>query len=75
MLPTVRFVDAENAAFNQQIIRQADVVWIQNNCISHPQYWSVVNRCKLAGIQLRYFAFASAEKCAEQLALEDQKER
>ncbi|GEM_PF-1323849 len=75
MLPTVRFVDVENAAFNQQIIRHADVVWIQNNCISHTQYWSVVNRCKLAGVQLRYFAFASAEKCAEQLALEDQKER
>ena len=75
MLPSVRFVDVENVSFNQDIIRHADVVWIQNNCISHSQYWSIVNRCKLSGVQLRYFAFASAEKCAEQLALEDQKEK
>lgn len=55
------------------IIRNADVVWIQNNCISHPQYWSIVKNCKLAGVQMRYFAFASAEKCAEQLVDWDQK--
>ena len=73
LLPTVRFVDTENVSFNPEIIRHADVVWIQNNCISHPQYWNIVKYCKLAGVQLRYFAFASAEKCAEQLATEDQK--
>ena len=50
-----------------------DVVWIQNNCISHPQFWSIVKNCKLAGVQMRYFAFASAEKCAEQLVDWDQK--
>ena len=73
MLPTVKFVDASNMAFNPEIIRNADVVWIQNNCISHPQYWSIVKNCKLAGVQMRYFGYASAEKCAEQLVTEDQK--
>lgn len=73
LLPTVRFVETENVSFSPEIIRHADVVWVQNNCISHSQYWNIVKYCKLAGVQLRYFAFASAEKCAEQLAMEDQK--
>jgi hypothetical protein len=73
MLPTVKFVDASNMAFNPEIIRNADVVWVQNNCISHPQYWSIVKNCKLAGVQMRYFGFASAEKCAEQLVEWDER--
>lgn len=73
MFRNVRFVDASNLAYNPDIIRNADVVWIQNNCISHSQFWSVVKNCKLAGVQMRYFGFASAEKCAEQLVTEDQK--
>jgi len=67
MLPNVKFVDPGNLAFNPEIIRNADVVWIQNNCISHPQYWSIVKNSKLSGVQMRYFAYASAEKCAEQV--------
>ena len=73
MLPNARFVDAENMTYSPDIIRNADVVWIQNNCISHPQYWSIVKNCKLSGVQMRYFAFASAEKCAEQVAEWDMK--
>lgn len=67
MLPTVKFVDAGNMTYSPEIIRNADVVWIQNNCISHSQYWSIVKNCKLAGVQMRYFGFASAEKSAEQV--------
>ena len=73
MLPSVRFVDANILAFDPDIIRNADVVWIQNNCMSHSQYWSIVKNCKLAQVQMRYFGFASADKCAEQLVIEDQK--
>ena len=73
LLPNVKYVDARNLSYSPEIIRNADVVWIQNNCISHSQYWSIVKNCKLAGIQMRYFAYASAEKCARQLADEDQK--
>ena len=65
------YVDAQNLTYSPEIIRNADVVWIQNNCISHPQYWSIVKNCKLAGVQMRYFGYASAEKCAEQLVTED----
>ena len=73
MLPDVRFVDAGKLTYSSEVIRNSDVVWIQNNCISHPQFWSIVKNCKLAGVQMRYFGFASAEKCAEQLVEWDQK--
>ena len=73
MLPGVRFVDAENMTFSPELIRNAEVIWVQTNCISHPQYWNIVKQCKLSGVQLRYFGFASAEKCAEQLVEWDQK--
>ncbi len=71
--PDVKFVDARNMTFSPEIIRNAEVVWIQNNCISHPQYWNIVKNCKQAGVQMRYFGFASAEKCAEQLVTEDER--
>ncbi len=65
MLPTVRFVDAGNQTFDPDIVRNADVVWVQNNCIGHSQYWNIARNCRQAGVQMRYFGFASAEKCAE----------
>lgn len=74
LLPTVKFVDTQIYSFNPEIVRNADVVWIQNNCISHSQYGNIVKITRQYGIQLRYFAYASAEKCAEQLVTEDQKD-
>jgi len=74
MLPTVKYVDTAIYSFSPEIVRNADVVWIQNNCISHSQYGNIVRLTRQYGIQLRYFAYASAEKCAEQLVIEDQKE-
>lgn len=74
LLPTVKYVDTAIYSFSPEIVRNADVVWIQNNCISHSQYGNIVRLTRQHGIQLRYFAYASAEKCAEQLVIEDQKE-
>ena len=74
MLPTVRFVEKENLTFSPEIIKNADVVWVQTNSISHSMYWSVAKTCKRYGVQLRYFGYASAEKCAEQLMAEDGKD-
>lgn len=73
LLDNVKFVDARNMTFSQDIIRNSEVVWVQNNCISHSQYYAVQKGCKNANIQMRYFTQASATKCAEQLALEDMK--
>ena len=69
----IRFVDTTLTAFNQDIVRNADVVWIQNNCISHSQYYGIVNAARKYGIQVRYFPYASADKCAALLVREDGK--
>ena len=74
MLPGVKFVDVEQYTFSPELIRNADVVWVQSNCISHTQYGRVIKQTRMHGIQLRYFAHGSAEKCAEQLVMEDRKD-
>ena len=73
LLPEVKFVDTEQYGFAPEIVRNADVVWVQTNCISHSQYNNITKVVRQYGIQLRYFAYASAEKCAEQLVMEDRK--
>lgn len=71
LLPNVKFVDTANYGFDPEIVRNADVVWIQTNCISHSQYGNILRLTRQNGIQLRYFAYASAKECARQLVLED----
>ena len=73
MLPNAKFVDVDQYAFNQSLIRNAEVVWIQSNCMSHAQFSNVIGKIRQYGILVRYFAYASAEKCAEQLVTEDLK--
>ena len=60
-------------AFNMDIIRNADVVWVQTNCISHTQYARILKTVRTYGTQLCYFSCASARKCAEQIVEEDRK--
>ena len=56
---------------NAQLIRQADTIWIQANALSHAFFYKIITEARKYDIPVRYFSFASAEKCAEQLALAD----
>ena len=71
-LPTVRFVD-RTAAPNANMIRNADIIWIQTNALSHPRFYKIVDKAKKYSVPIRYFSFASPIKCAEQLVREDRK--
>lgn len=71
-LPKVKYVNISDYGFNMDIVRNADVVWVQTNCISHTQYARILKAVRTYGIQLRYFSCASARKCAEQIVEEDQ---
>ena len=53
------------------LIRNADVVWIQNNAIPHSFYNRIMNIVRSRKIPVKYFAYASASKCAVQLAKYD----
>jgi len=70
LLPGVRFVDRETLP-DISALKIADVIWIQPNAISHKFYYRIVDTARKNGIPVRYFGFASARKCAEQLVMDE----
>lgn len=70
LLPGVRFVDRETLP-DISALKIADVIWIQPNAISHKFYYRIIDTARKNGIPVRYFGFASARKCAEQLAVDE----
>ena len=69
-LPDVRFVD-RTVIPNAQLIRNSDVIWIQTNALSHAYYYKIIEEIRKYDIPLRYFSYASATKCAEQIVQQD----
>ena len=53
------------------LIKNADVVWMQSNAMPHSFYGKIMNIARSQKIPVKYFAYASAEKCARQLAEDD----
>lgn len=70
LLPNVTFVNREQQP-NADMIRAADVVWIQANALSHRSFYKIINVVRTSQIPLRYFGFASAIKCAMQVVEDD----
>ena len=71
-LPNVRFVD-RTVVPNANLIRNADVIWIQTNALCHPHFYKIVDEAKKYSVPIRYFSYASPIKCAEQLVEQDRK--
>lgn len=65
-LPNVMFISPDSLP-NIDLIRHADTVWLQTDCLSHSDFYRIINIVHQNGIPLRYFSFAGSEKCAEQL--------
>lgn len=72
-LPGVRFIDRTMIP-NAELIRHADVIWLQTNALAHAYFYKIIDEARKHHIPVRYFSYASATKCAEQLAREDMKE-
>ena len=53
------------------LIRRADVVWIQTNAISHGYYYKIIDEVRKYDVRVRYFSYASAQKCAEQIVADE----
>ena len=70
MLPGARFFEKESLP-DLNVLKNADVVWIQSNAISHKFFYRVIHAARKENIPVRYFGFASARKCAEQLVLDE----
>ena len=67
----IKFV-AREMKIDVSLVRYADVIWIQTNAIPHRSYYSIVDTARKYHKPIRYFTFASAAKCAEQIVENDQ---
>lgn len=70
-LPNASFYDRDTLP-HPDTIRNADIVWIQPNAMSHSYYYSILNVAREYRIPVRYFGYASARKCAEEVVLAEQ---
>lgn len=68
----IKFI-AKEMKIDVSLVRYADVVWIQTNAIPHRSYNNIVNTARKLGKPIRYFANASAAKCAEQIVESDKR--
>ena len=66
LLPDVAYFSAEVIP-NKDILRNADVVWVQTQYISHAAFYRIISALG-QNTQLRYFSSKSARSCAEQMA-------
>lgn len=65
-LPDVRFIERDQAP-SADLIRHAELVWVQPNSISHARFNAILDIVRKHDIPFHYFSYASAGKCAEQL--------
>ena len=73
LLNNVRFI-ASSEQPHAGVILNAEVVWLQTNALGHSGYYKIIDIVRRNHIKVCYFRYASAEKCAEQFALEDSAE-
>lgn len=74
LLGNIRFVPRSTKP-SADLIRHADVIWIQTNSISHKEYYAIINVIRSNRIQVEYFQHSSAERCARELAEHDMEEQ
>ncbi len=72
--PDVRFIDRDMLP-NPDLIRKADMVWIQPNALSHAHYYKIIDEARKYNIRVRYFSYASPMKCAVQIIQDDKDAR
>ena len=62
----IRFIERD-LGFSLNLIRNADIVWIQTNSLSHAMYTRIAGSARQYHKPVRYFSYASAARCARQV--------
>lgn len=70
LLPGTRFFEPDSLP-DINVLKSADVIWIQSNALSHRLFYRIINSARKENVPVRYFGFASARKCAEQLVTDE----
>lgn len=73
LLENVRYISSSEQP-NPNLILGCDTVWLQTNAMGHSGYYKIIDLVRRNHIKVCYFSYSSAEKCAEQFALEDSAE-
>ena len=73
LLPGARFYDRD-VLIDLNVVRGADVIWLQVNSMAHSYYNRIIDTARTSGVAVRYFSSASPKRCAMQLVLEEMAE-
>lgn len=68
----IRFIDMPSHT-DVKVFRNAEVIWIQHQAISHAGYYRIMNEARRLHIPVHYFTYPSARNCAEQIVIQDKK--
>lgn len=66
----VKFIHKDSIP-NAEQIKSSNVVWIQTNALAHANFYKIIDVARVHGVPVRYFSYASAIKCAEQIVIDD----
>lgn len=66
LLPDVRLVPYAKR-LNPDIVRNADVIWIQDKNFCHSAFGNVMRYARLNNVPVNYFSYISPDKCAEEV--------
>lgn len=65
-----RFYDRDTLR-NPNMLKQADVVWLQTNAMPHSLFYHILDIARRENLTVRYFSSSSARNCAEQMVREE----
>ena len=66
----IQYYGSEDTPPSDDVIRNADILWLQVNSLSHSRFWNAVNTAKQAGIPIRYFTSAGHKFCRREIVNE-----
>ena len=71
--PYIHFYGADDTPPADEVIRNADMVWIQPNSLSHPRFWRTSSIADQAGVPIRFFTYAGHKFCKQEMLAEIKK--
>ena len=63
----VRIFDAEGPTPTENVIKMADALWFQSNCLAHRVFYKVVDIARSNKIPIKYFDYAGHIQCKKQI--------
>lgn len=73
MITNAKFI-GNTVMFSIDLIKNAEIVWIQTNSISHSSYYKIMDAVRLYNVPCHYFRYSSPIKCVEQFIKIDEKD-